>query len=218
MALGSTLTPHEESTDPGDLQGTWVIEKGQLGGGEKLSSLLDRMTRGILVADGAMGSMIARAFAHEKPLALARTLLEVNLKNPEVVHSIHLSYIAAGADVIETNTFGSSRSRLDRLGLGDSAVRVVSEAVKIAREARDAGGRPVSIAGSISPLDADWILDVNPDTATQAREFEAQAELLLDRGADLLILETFSRLPELLLALEAVRREVLHRYYRLAST
>src|SRR5262245_1196013 len=174
--------------------------------GRHLSDLVQRFQRGVLVADGAMGSMLARAFEHEKPAALARRLLDVNLTSPESVHAIHLAYIAAGADVIETNTFGASRARLERLGLGDVASRIVSEAVKIAREARDAGGREVAIAGSISPLDADWMLDENPDAAAQAREFEEQAALLLERGADLLVLETFSRLPDLLLALSALRR------------
>lgn len=168
--------------------------------------LVERIQRGVVVADGAMGSMIARAFPNEMPVALARTLLEVNLTNPEIVHSIHLSYLAAGAEIIETNTFGASHSRLERLGLGDQASRILFEAVKIAREARDSSGRVAWVAGSISPLDADWLLDVDPDPDTQMREFATQAELLLARGADLLVLETFSRLPELLLALHAVRR------------
>jgi homocysteine S-methyltransferase len=168
--------------------------------------LQERLQRGVIVADGAMGSMIARAFPNEMPVAVARTLLEVNLTNPEIVHSIHLSYLAAGAEIIETNTFGASHSRLERLGLGDQSARILFEAVKIAREARDASGRLAWVAGSISPLDADWLLDVNPDVETQIREFATQAELLLARGADLIVLETFSRLPELLLALQAVRR------------
>jgi homocysteine S-methyltransferase len=139
-------------------------------------------------------------------MALARTLLQVNLQNPELVHSIHLSYLAAGAEIIETNTFGASRARLERLGLGDGAPRILSEAVKIAREARESSGRLAWIAGSISPLDSDWLLDENPSEAVQEHEFATQAEVLLARGADLLILETFSRLPELLVALRAVRR------------
>jgi len=170
------------------------------------TDLLSRILRGPLVADGAMGSMIARALPRETPGALARTLLEINVTNPEIVHQIHLQYIAAGADIIETNTFGSSHTRLERLGLGDAAPRILSEAVKIAREARDASGSPVAIAGSISPLDADWMLEANPNAAAQSREFATQAEAMLDRGADLLILETFSRLQELLLALRAVRQ------------
>ncbi len=168
--------------------------------------LLERLTRDVLVADGAMGSMIARGLPEERPAAIARTLLEVNLTNPEIVHNVHLQYIAAGADLIETNTFGASHARLDRLGLGELAAKIVSEAVKIAREARDASGRAVTIAGAVSPLDADWILDTNPDARAQAYEFEAQTTLLLDRGVELVVLETFSRLPDLLLAIDAVRR------------
>jgi homocysteine S-methyltransferase len=170
-----------------------------------LTDLLQRLQRDVVVADGAMGSMLARAFAHEKPGALGRRLLDINLTSPESVHGVHLAYIAAGAEIIATNTFGASQSRLERLGLGDDATRIVSAGVKIARDARDAGGRPVLIAGSVSPLDADWLLDENPDAEAQTREFALQAEVLLERGADLLILETFSRLPELLLALRAVR-------------
>jgi homocysteine S-methyltransferase len=169
------------------------------------NDFLDTMRSQVLVADGAMGSMIARSLPREAPAAMANSMLAVNLAHPEVVHSIHLAYIAAGARVIITNTFGVSRARLEKLGLGDDAQRVVSDAVKIAREARDSSGKSVWIAGSISPLDADWLLDTDPSAAQQRRQFQEQAELLLDRGVDLIILETFSRLDELLLAIDAVR-------------
>lgn len=171
-----------------------------------MQSFVERLAQAVQVADGAMGSMIARQFSQEIPAALGRSLLEINLTHPEIVHAIHLSYITAGATIVETNTFGASHTRLDRLGLGDQAAHIVSEAVKIARGAREASGRDVWIAGSIGPLDADWMLDTNPDAEAQRREFEGQASLLLERGADMLVLETFSRLPELLLAIEAVRR------------
>ena len=171
-----------------------------------MNGFLAKLSSDVLVADGAMGSMIARTFADEIPAVLARHLLEVNLTRPEVVHNIHLGYIAAGADVIETNTFGASRARLDRLGLGESAERILAEAVRIARAARDSSGAPVWIAGSLGPLDADWMLEANPDAAAQALQFEPQVATLLERGADLVILETFSRLPELLIAIAAVRR------------
>ena len=165
----------------------------------------DTLRREISVADGAMGSMIARSLPPEAPAAMARSLLQVNLSHPEIVQNIHLAYIGAGARIITTNTFGASRARLQRLGLGDSSDAVVSEAVKIARSARDAAGRPVWIAGSISPLDADWLLDSNPGAAEQVRQFQEQAAILLDRGVDLLLLETYSRLDELLLAIGALR-------------
>ncbi len=167
---------------------------------------VERLQSGTLVADGAMGSMVARSLNAEKPAALARNLLEVNLTHPEVVQSIHLAYIEAGAHLIETNTFGASRTRLERLGLGDLATRILSEGVKIARDARQASGRPVFVAGSIGPLDADWMLETNPDAQAQAREFISQVEMLLDRGVDLLVLETFSRLADLVGAVGAVRQ------------
>ena len=167
---------------------------------------VERLSRDTIVADGAMGSMVARNLTAEKPAALARDLLEVNLAHPEVVQSIHLAYIEAGAQLIETNTFGASRTRLERLGLGDLASRILSEGVKIAREARQASGRSVFVAGSIGPLDADWMLEANPDAAAQAAEFISQVEILLDRGVDLLVLETFSRLADVVCAVSAVRQ------------
>ena len=171
-----------------------------------MTDLQTRLASGTLVADGAMGSMIARAFPNEMPVALARTLLAVNLSNPEIVHGIHLGYIGAGADIIETNTFGASHARLERLGLADQAAQVVSEAVKIARGAAESSGRAVVIAGALSPLDADWMLEQNPRPAVQAREFATQVELLLERGVEMILLETFSRLSELLLAATTVRQ------------
>lgn len=171
-----------------------------------MPNLLDTLRVDVLVADGAMGSMIARSLPRGGPAAMAHALLEINLVHPDVVQSVHMSYIAAGARMITTNTFGASRARLDRLGLGIHADALVSGAVKIARDARDACGRDVWIAGSISPLDSDWLLDTNPSAAQQMRQFQEQAELLLDRGVDLLLLETFSRLDELLLAIESVRQ------------
>jgi len=171
-----------------------------------LSTLLETLRRDILVADGAMGSMIARSLPRGGPAAMAHALLEVNLAHPEIVQSIHMSYIAAGAGMITTNTFGASRARLERLGLGARADQLVATAVKIARDARDACGRPVWIAGSLGPLDADWLLDANPSTAQQRRQFQEQAEALLERGVDLLLLETFSRLEDLVLAIDAVRQ------------
>jgi homocysteine S-methyltransferase len=166
---------------------------------------LEQLSRGVLVADGAMGSLIARSLPPEAPLAMARGILEVNLAHPEIVHAIHLQYIQAGAQCIATNTFGASRARLERLGLGEHAGSVVSAGLKLARPARDASGRPAWIAGSIGPLDADWVLDSNPSDLQQIAQFEEQVAALLERGADFVLLETFSRLDQLLLAIQAVR-------------
>jgi len=167
-----------------------------------MSGFLQRLQQGVVVADGAMGSLLASHFAGEPPSLLARRILEVNRTDPALVHQIHLRYIAAGAELIETNSFGSSRPRLERLGLDMS---VVSDAAKIARDARDASGKPVWIGGSISPLDTSWLLDENPSQAEQMRAFAEQVELLIDRGVDLILLETFANLDEAALAARAVR-------------
>ncbi len=167
-----------------------------------MQSFVERIREGVVVADGAMGSLLARHFPGEAPSLLARQILEVNLADPGIVQDIHMQYIAAGAEMIETNTFGANRQRLERLGLDLS---VVSAAVKIAREARDASGKPVWIAGSVSPLDAGWVLEENPSAEILARAFSEQVDLLLDRGVDVIVLETFATLSEIALAARAVR-------------
>jgi len=170
-----------------------------------VESFATALRKHIVVGDGAMGSLVARELPQENPSAMARSILEVNLTHPEIIHAIHLGYIGAGANLITTNTFGASPIRLARLGLGEHVREIVSTAVKIAREAREASGQPVWIAGSISPLDPDWLLDADPPVAEQHRQFEEQVGVLLERGADLILLETFSRLEDLLLAVQAVR-------------
>ena len=77
---------------------------------------------------------------------------EANLKAPEAVVGVHLGFIRAGADLIETNTFGANRRKLSALLLDDNLAEIVQSGVKLAREARDVSGRPVLIAGAIGPL------------------------------------------------------------------
>jgi homocysteine S-methyltransferase len=167
-----------------------------------MSGFAERLRTGVVVADGAMGSLVAKNFPGESPTLLARQILEVNHLAPSIVHDVHMQYIAAGAELIETNTFGANRPRLERLGLD---ITVVSEAVAIARGARDASGKPVWIGGSVSPLDAAWLLETDPSPAAIARAFSDQVELLIDRGVDLIVLETFPTLAEIIAATRAVR-------------
>ncbi len=126
-------------------------------------------------------------------------------EHPEVVLDVHLAYLAAGAEVIETATFGASRPRLERDRVGDLVEAVNAAAVKVARDAREASGRDCLIAGSIGPLAG--VLDLDePEGRRRIPEAHAeQAAILAGRGADLLILETFFRLDEMRLALDAVR-------------
>src|SRR3954452_5209153 len=96
--------------------------------------------------DGAMGTML-----HSAGIGIDDCFDELNLTSPDLVGGIHRAYLAAGADVIETNTFGANRWRLDNYGLEQRVRDINLRGVKIAREAREISGRPVFVAGSIGP-------------------------------------------------------------------
>jgi homocysteine S-methyltransferase len=147
-----------------------------------------------IVADGGMGVLVSSAVPR------LRCPEEANLRSPESVLSLHLGFIRAGAELIETNTFAANRRKLRERYL-DGEVRLINEAgVKIAREAREVSGRPVYVAGSIGPLgDAREVGD------DEHGIFAEQAELLEGRGVDLFLVETFYDLDELSTAISAVR-------------
>jgi homocysteine S-methyltransferase len=148
----------------------------------------DRLSAGPpLVADGGMGTLISSA---EPRL---RCPEEANLRTPDTVVSLHVDFIRAGADVIETNTFGANRPKLAASFLEDDFERINAAAVKLARDAREIAGRDVFIAGSIGPHDGD------------PGHYAEQARVLEGRGADLFMLETFFELDGLEAAVEAVR-------------
>jgi methionine synthase / methylenetetrahydrofolate reductase(NADPH) len=112
----------------------------------KILDFNERLKNSILIADGAMGSML-----HET-VGTQRCFDELNATEPEAVFRVHQAYIEAGAHIIETNTFGANRFKLAPLGLADEVQRLNSRGVKIAREARESAAREVLIAGSIGPL------------------------------------------------------------------
>ena len=160
--------------------------------------LKDLLSQQVLVCDGAMGSQI---YEHVVSLSCFE---QANLEQAELVLRIHLAYINAGAGVIETNTFGANRIKLTPHGLGDKTGQVNQRAVKIAREAREASGKDVLIAGSIGPLGTGWKRE-EPDAGEVAREvFREQALALEERGVDLLLLETFPSLQEITWAIESI--------------
>jgi methionine synthase / methylenetetrahydrofolate reductase(NADPH) len=145
----------------------------------------------ILICDGAMGTML-----HAAGNSLDLALPELSLSNPALVSTIHESYLSAGADIILTNTFGASRLRLAEQGYGGQVSEINLAGLRLAARAREGAGRPVLIAGSVSPA----------VTASQRRRVTAQQriaalaeqiEALAAGGADLLILETFGYLEEL---------------------
>jgi homocysteine S-methyltransferase len=128
----------------------------------------------------------------------------LNATEPEAVFRVHQAYIEAGAQIIETNTFGANRFKLAPLGLGDEVQRLNSRGVKVAREAREAASREILIAGSIGPLGI-GVQARHPEPDQIRAIFHEQAMALEERGVDFFILETFSYIEEILLAIEAIR-------------
>jgi len=157
---------------------------------------IERLASGPPVCcDGGMGSLITSAVPR------LRCPEEANVRAPESVLSLHLGFIGSGAELIETNTFGANRRKLAARFLEDEAERINSEAVKIAREAREVSGKQVFIAGAIGPLG-----DVRDAEDERRALFAEQAQLLEARGVDLFFVETFYDLDELETAIAAVHR------------
>ena len=155
---------------------------------------LERLKAGPpIVADGGMGALVSSAVPR------LRCPEEANLRAPDAVVSLHVGFINAGAELIETNTFGANRRKLAHYFLEDEFERINSTAVKLARDAREVTGREVFLAGSIGPLG-------EPLVSRERRRFFAdQASVLEGRGADLFMVETFYDLDELVDAIEAVQ-------------
>jgi methionine synthase I (cobalamin-dependent)/5,10-methylenetetrahydrofolate reductase len=160
-----------------------------------MSRFLERLASGTpLVADGGTGALLASAVPG------LRCPEEANLRAPESVLEVHLGYLRAGADLIETNTFGANRLKLAARFLEDEFEAINAAAVRLAREAREVSGRDVFVAGSIGPLG-----DVELTGRDPAELFAEQALLLEGRGAELFMVETFYDLRELETAIAAVR-------------
>jgi homocysteine S-methyltransferase len=164
----------------------------------KIQDFNERLKDSILIADGAMGSLLHEAVGPQ------RCFDELNSTEPEAVFRVHQAYIEAGAQIIETNTFGANRFKLEPLGLADEVQKLNSRGVKIAREARDSATREVLIAGSIGPLGI-GVQARHPEPDEILAIFREQALALEERGVDLYILETFSYIEEMLLAIDAIR-------------
>ena len=156
----------------------------------------ERLSEGPILADGAMGTELIKLAN-----VTADTCLEgLNLTAPDLVKQVHLDYLKAGAELIETNTYGANRVRLGSYGQADSVKEINSKAVQIAREAERLTGQQVWIAGSVGPL-GKGIEPLGPITVDDAREaFAEQIKALAAAGVDVLLLETFHSLAEIQLA------------------
>ena len=164
----------------------------------RIEDFNDRLKHAVIVADGAMGSLLYESVGPQ------RSVDELNSSDAESVFRVHQTYIEAGAQVIETNTFGANRHKLAQIGMSDRVAELNHRGVKIAREAREAAKHEVLIAGSIGPLGiVRQVRDLPYDQIFAI--FKEQAGALEERGVDLFLVETFSDLDELLTAIDAIR-------------
>jgi methionine synthase I (cobalamin-dependent)/5,10-methylenetetrahydrofolate reductase len=161
-----------------------------------IAALEDR----ILLADGAMGTLL-----HARGAPQNACLDALVLDSPDLVRRVHEDYIAAGADIIETDTFGANRFRLARYGLEGRVRDVNFKAARLARDAREISGHPVFVAGAVGPTGRVLarVGDTKPEDVRAA--FREQVEALLEGGVDLIILETMPDLLELREAVLAVK-------------
>jgi methionine synthase I (cobalamin-dependent)/5,10-methylenetetrahydrofolate reductase len=162
-----------------------------------MKAFQDRLRDEVIVFDGGMGT-----YLYEKGIYINTCFDELNLTNPDLVADIHREYVQAGADVIETNTFGANRFKLAAYGLESRVYEINRKGAEIAKHA---AGEATLVAGSIGPLG----VQIEPIGKLSFREtqdaFEEQIRGLLDGGVDLIVLETFSLVAELLQAIRATR-------------
>ncbi|MBV9302783.1 MAG: bifunctional homocysteine S-methyltransferase/methylenetetrahydrofolate reductase [Acidobacteriaceae bacterium] len=156
-----------------------------------------KLQSGIVVADGAMGTML-----YTKGVFINRCFDELNLSSPQLVREIHQEYAKAGAEVLETNTFGGNRIRLAAFGLTEKLLTINEAGVHLAREA---AREKAFVAGAMGPLGTQ-IEPLGPLSFSEARQvFREQADALIAAGVDLLVLETFHEANELREAILAAR-------------
>ncbi|HYP49400.1 MAG TPA: bifunctional homocysteine S-methyltransferase/methylenetetrahydrofolate reductase, partial [Pyrinomonadaceae bacterium] len=155
------------------------------------------LTDDIHIFDGAVGTRL-----YDKGVYINRSYDELNLTAPDLVREVHGEYVRAGAEIIETNTYGATEHKLQSYGL-DKSLREIN--IAAARLARDAAGERAFVAGAIGPLGL-RIEPYGPTSFDEAKEmFKAQAEALLEGGVDLFVLETFSDLSEIRQAIRAIQ-------------
>ena len=157
----------------------------------------DQLSRRVIVADGAMGTML-----YARGVFINRCFDELNVSQPDLVRQIHQDYVKAGAEILETNTFGANRARLSAFGIAEKLKAINLAGVRLAREA---AADDVYVAGAVGPLGV-RIEPLGPTSFAEARAiFREQIDALLEAGVDLLILETFGNLDELREAVTAAR-------------
>jgi homocysteine S-methyltransferase len=162
-----------------------------------MQPFLEALEERVLVCDGAMGTML-----YAKGVFINKSFDALNVTQPDLVADVHRDYVRAGADIVETNTFGANRMKLGAFGLADKLHAINTQGARLARQAaRD----HAYVAGAIGPLG----LRIEPwgkIGIDEAREyFREQAQALVEGGVDLFVLETFRDLNEIGAAIDAVR-------------
>src|SRR5712692_9539338 len=162
-----------------------------------LKPFLEALDDRVLVCDGAMGTML-----YAKGVFINKSFDALNVTQPDLVAEVHQEYVRAGADIVETNTFGANRIKLGSFGLADKLHAINEQGARIARHA---AREQAYVAGAIGPLG----IRIEPWGRTgveEAREyFREQAQALVEGGVDLVILETFRDVNEMGAAIDAVR-------------
>jgi len=167
-----------------------------------VSTALERLLdpQRIVVFDGAMGTML-----YTEGVFINQCYDELSLRAPDLVKKIHKAYVKAGAEILETNSFGANRLKLTPHGLETQVREINRAAAALAREVADDAGRPILVAGAVGPLGV-RIEPYGPTSVAEARDyFREQMHGLVDGGADLFLLETFGDLHEIEQAIRAAR-------------
>ena len=166
-----------------------------------MSDLLERLSSEVILADGAMGTML-----HSRGVSFEKCFDELNLTNPSAVAEVHREYIEAGAQLILTNTFGANRFKLGQHGLEKKTAEINKAGVELARRIVSASYKDVLVAGDVGPLGVRIAPfgRVQPEQARAA--FAEQIQALCEAGADLIVIETISDLYEIQGAVKAAKQ------------
>jgi len=165
-----------------------------------MNPFLQKLTERPLLCDGAMGTML-----FGKGASIDQCLEQLVIDRPGWVRDIHQVYASAGVDVIKSHTFGANRVRLAEHGLADKVRELNFKAVKLVRDVREVAGRAIFIAGNVGPL-GKRLQPIGALSEQEARDaFHEQISVLWEAGADLLLMETFSDLEELEIAVQVAK-------------
>jgi methionine synthase / methylenetetrahydrofolate reductase(NADPH) len=160
-------------------------------------AFLDALAAGPILSDGAMGSLL-----YERGVLHTRSYDELCLSNPDLIRSVHADYVAAGAQVIETNTFGANRIALARHGFGDQMARINKAAVQLAR---DVAGDRAWVAGAVGPSGVKFGVARAAEKKLARFALAEQIDVLVLAGVDVILLETFASILEMECAIEVAK-------------